>query len=364
MMLSSINEDKGMGSDIKSELNERDKEILRVVVDTYISSGKPVGSRALSRKSRDRLSAATIRNIMSDLEEMGYLTHPHTSAGRIPTDEGYRFYVDHLMVSSKLDQAEEKLISNRLFNMDSHDSVMERLSDVISQVSDNLGFVISPSLDQNRLKHIEFILMGEGKILLIFVSRSGLVQNRIIQVDDNFRQSDLDQTGRYLNENYSGQTLWSIRNELLQKMKEEKALYDQILKNAMLLCNCGLIDEVSGQDVDIYLDGASNLMTKPEFSDMERLRTLFRTFEEKGKLVKILNACLHYRPGEGVKIIIGSEISVPAMKNYSLISAPLLRADPQFGSVGILGPTRIEYARAISLVDYVAKLFGQMLNQT
>ncbi len=355
--------DKDMVLDKNPELNEREKEILRSVVDTYITSGKPVGSRSLSRKSRDRLSAATIRNIMSDLEEMGYLTHPHTSAGRIPTDEGYRFYVDHLMVSSKLKHAEEEFISNRLFNMESHDNVMERLSDAISQVSDNLGFVISPSLDQNRLKHIEFISMGEGKILVVFVSRSGLVQNRIIRVDENFFQSDLDQTGRYLNENYSGRTLWVIRNELLQKMKEEKALYDRLLKNAMLLCNCGLIDEVSGHDVDIYLDGASNLITKPEFSDAERLRSLFRTFEEKGKLVKILNACLNYRPGEGVKIIIGSEITVPGMKDYSLISAPLFREDPQFGSVGILGPTRMEYARAISLVDYVAKFFSQMLDR-
>lgn len=343
-------------------LSDREKEILSSVIDAYISSGKPVGSRALSRKTQNKLSAATIRNIMADLEEMGFLTHPHTSAGRIPTDEGYRFYVDHLMVSSKLEKAEEDLISSRLLNMESHDSVMERLSDAISQASDNLGFVISPSLDQNHLKHIEFILMGENKILVIFVSRSGLVQNRIIQVDEHFSQSDLDQTAGYLNEKYAGQSLFAIRNDLLRKMSEEKALYDRILKNAMLLCNCGLIDEVSGQNVDIYLDGTSNLLSKPEFADAERLRNLFQTFEEKGKLVKLLNACINSRPGEGVKIIIGSEILVPEMKDYTLISAPLLRDAPQLGSVGILGPTRLEYARAISLVDYVARLFGQILN--
>jgi heat-inducible transcriptional repressor len=145
-------------------------------------------------------------------------------------------------------------------------------------------------------------------------------------------------------------------------MSEEKALYDDLLKNAMVLCNCSLIDEVSDQDVDIYLDGASNLIKKPEFADMERMKSLFRTFEEKGKLVKILNACIHAQPGEGIKIIIGSELTIPGLQEYSLISAPLLREEQQLGSVGILGPTRMEYARAITVVDYVAKLFGRLLN--
>lgn len=343
------------------ELNEREREILRSVIDSYITHGKPVGSRLLCRENRFGLSAASIRNIMSELEEKGFLTHPHTSAGRIPTDEGYRYYVDHLMLSAKLNRSEQESIAHRIYDVESHQSVIERISDTISQATDNLGFAISPSLSQNHLKHIEFILLGDQRILVIIVSRSGLVQNRIIEVDERFTQSDLDQTARYLNQNYAGCNLIAIRNDLLKKMSEEKALYDRLLKNAMVLCNCGLIDEVSEQDVDIYLDGASNLIKKPEFADSERMRSLFRTFEEKGKLVKILNACIHHQPGEGVKIIIGSEISVPGMSNCSLISAPLLRDESQLGSVGILGPTRMEYAKAITVVDYVARLFGQML---
>jgi heat-inducible transcriptional repressor len=346
----------------KPALTERENEILKSVIDSFITDGRPVGSRALSRKSKFGLSPASIRNTMADLEAMGFLTHPHTSAGRIPTDEGYRYYVDHLMVSTKLNRTEQDFISGRLLNMESHDGVMERISDTISQVSDNLGFVISLSLGQNLVKHMEFILLGDHKTLVILVSRSGLVQNRIIQLDEQISQIELDQTARFLNEHYSGQTLLAIRNDLLKKMSEEKALYDHLLKNDMVLCNCSLIDEVSDQDVDIYLDGASNLIQKPEFADAERMKTLFRTFEEKGKLVKILNACIHSRPGEGVKIIIGAELSVPGMQYYSLISAPLLREEQQLGSVGILGPTRMEYARAITVVDYVAKLFGQLSN--
>jgi len=350
-----------MASSKTNELNDREREILRSVIDSYIAYGKPVGSRLLSRNNPFALSAATIRHIMSELEEKGFLTHPHTSAGRIPTDEGYRYYVDHLMLSTKLNRSEQESIAHRIYDVESHDSVIERISDTISQATDNLGFVISPSLNQNHLKHIEFILLGDQRILVVLVARSGLVQNRIVEVDEPFTQSDLDQTANYLNEHYASRSLLFIRNDLLKKMSEEKALYDRLLKNAMVLCNCGLIDEVSGQDVDIYLDGASNLINKPEFADSERMRSLFRTFEEKGKLVKILNACIHHQPGEGVKIIIGSEISVPGMRSCSLVSAPLLRNESQLGSVGLLGPTRMEYAKAITVVDYVAKLFGQML---
>jgi heat-inducible transcriptional repressor len=351
-----------MGSAKNRELNEREQEILRCVIKVYISSGKPVGSRTLSRKHRDALSPATIRNIMADLEEAGYLHQPHTSAGRVPTDKGYRFYVDNLMESSRLNKSDKQFINHSIFKINSHDSVMERISQTISQATDNIGFVISPSLGHNLLKHIEFIQLGESKVLVITVSRSGLVQNRIIRVDERFSQEDLDQTARYVNENYAGFSLLAIRNNILRKMREERALYDRLLKNAILLCNRALIDEVSEQDVDIYLDGASKLIDKPEFANTLRMRSLFKTFEEKSKLVKILNACIHGTPGEGVRIIIGSENSIPGMQDYTLISSPLPHRDYQLGSVGILGPTRMQYARAITVVDYIEKLFGQILN--
>jgi heat-inducible transcriptional repressor len=222
--------------------------------------------------------------------------------------------------------------------------------------------VISPGLDQNQLKHIEFIQVGEGKILVIIVSRSGLVQNRLVHVDEQFTQTELDQTARYINEHYAGQSLLLIRNDILKKMGEEKALYDRLLKNVILLCNRGLIDEVSEQNADIYLDGSSNMLSKPEFADSLRMQSLFKTFEEKSKLVKILNECIRSGSGTGVRVIIGSENATPGMREYTLISSPITPQDPNLGSVGILGPTRLEYARAITIVDYVAKLYGQIFN--
>jgi heat-inducible transcriptional repressor len=346
----------------KPELNEREREILKSIIKFYIADGKPIGSRFISKKLRSDLSPATIRNIMGDLEEAGYLTQPHTSAGRVPTDKGYRFYVDHLLESNRLNKCDQEFIESNIFKVNSHDSVVEQISHTISQATNNIGFVISPALDQNQLKHIEFILVGEGKILVIIVARSGLVQNRLVRVDEQFNQSELDQTARYLNENYSGQSLISIRNDILKKMSEEKALYDRLLKNVILLCSRGLIDEVSDQNVDIYLDGASNLLNKPEFADSLRMQSLFKTFEEKSKLVKILNECIRSGSGKGVRVIIGSENATPGLQEYTLISSPITPQDHNLGSVGILGPTRMEYARAITIVDYVAKLYGQIFN--
>jgi heat-inducible transcriptional repressor len=351
-----------MVSDRKPELNDREREILKSVIKFYIADGKPVGSRFISRKRRSDLSPATIRNIMADLEEAGYLAQPHTSAGRVPTDKGYRFYVDNLLDAPLLKKSDQTFIDDNIFDANSHDSVVERISHTISQATDNIGFVISPGLDQNQLKHIEFIQVGEGKILVIIVSRSGLVQNRLVHVDEQFTQTELDQTARYINEHYSGQSLMLIRNDILKKMGEEKALYDRLLKNVILLCNRGLIDEVSGENADIYLDGSSNMLSKPEFADSLRMQSLFKTFEEKSKLVKILNECIRGGSGTGVRVIIGSENATPGMREYTLISSPLTPQDPSLGSVGILGPTRLEYARAITIVDYVAKLYGQIFN--
>lgn len=348
--------------DANHELNERERDILKSVIQHYIASGKPVGSRILSKERSQCISPATIRNIMADLEEAGYLIQPHTSAGRIPTDKGYRFYVDNLLDSSCLNSSDQELINGRIFTPDSQDNVMERISQAISHATNNVGFVISPSLGHNLLKHIEFIQIGDSKILVIIVSKSGLVQNRIIQIDEAFTQRELDQTARFLNEHYSSYSLLSIRNEILEKMKEEKALYDRLLSNVILLCDQGLIDEVADPDVDIYLDGASNFLGQPEFTDTKRMRSIFKTFEEKSRLVKILNHCIQARPGGGVRIIIGSENALPGMREYTLISSPLTIHDRNLGSVGILGPTRMEYAKAINTVDYVAKLYGQILN--
>ena len=348
--------------EINPYLSKRKREILKSVIQNYVSGGRPVGSRILSKERKNSVSAATIRKIMADLEKEGYLAQPHTSAGRVPTDKGYRFYVDNLLESFQLNIADQELIEKKIFTKNSHDNLMERISQAISLATNNIGFVISTPPGHSLVKHIEFIQLGDSKILVIIVSKSGLVQNRIITVDEKFTQGELDQTAKYLNESYPSYSLISIRDELLNKMKKEEALYNRLLKNVIMICNHGLIDEVDQPDVDIYFDGTSNFLGKPEFSDTKRMRSLFKTFEEKSRLVKILNECIQHNSGEGIRIIIGSENTSPGMKDCTLVSSPLTLQNKNLGSIGILGPTRMEYARAITIVDFVAKLYGQVFH--
>ena len=299
---------------------------------------------------------------MADLEQAGYLTQPHTSAGRVPTDKGYRFFVDRLLESSKLNKSEEEFIHFNIFRPDSHQSVVERVSQTISQATHNVGFVISPSLDQNQLKHIEFIQLPDSRILVIIVSKSGIVQNRIVRVDEKFTQTDWIRLLDISMKTFTVRVYWASEMKFSERWERKRLSTTACSQNVILLCNRGLIDEVSEENVDIYVDGTSNLLSQPEFADAARLQALFKTFEEKSKLVKILNECLHSSTGDGIRIIIGSENSIPGMQNYTLISSPILPQDQNLGSVGILGPTRMEYAKTITIVDYVAKLYSQIFD--
>ncbi|HEY9230822.1 MAG TPA: heat-inducible transcriptional repressor HrcA, partial [Blastocatellia bacterium] len=250
--------------------DHRKKEILAAIVRAHVATGQPVGSLSLAQQSSERLSSATIRNLCAELEDEGYLTHPHTSAGRMPTDKGYRFYVDNVIRSTQLSEAEAARINAYLLDEEtlrSPERLMERTSRLLSQLSDNVGIVISPSIARDILHHIEFVRLPDGRILAITVSSAGRVQDRLIRVEGDFTQTELNRTGRYLTENFRGWTLDEIRDELLRRMGEEKALYDQLLRNAMLLCSQSLQD---GDQPDVFIEGASNIIAKPDFTDAER----------------------------------------------------------------------------------------------
>jgi heat-inducible transcriptional repressor len=306
-----------------------------------------------------RFSPATIRNVMSDLEDEGYLAQPHTSAGRIPSEKGYRFYVDHLAESGRISKSDERYISRMLSESDSPEDVMSRASVVLSTISKNVGIVIAPPMGATVLKHIEFLDLSDGKILVIFVSTSGVVQRKLIRVGERYTQEELDKAGRYLVEKFSGKTLTEIRNDLLRMMQVERSLFDRMLS---LLQTWGetLKDPVT---VDaIYVQGATNIINQPEFADVERMRMLFQMFEEKGRLVKILNECIASNPPEGVKIAIGSELGVADMRDFSLITSSYVSSDHTIGFLGIIGPTRMQYERSISIVGYLGRLVGEMIN--
>jgi heat-inducible transcriptional repressor len=340
-------------------LDERTREILNLIIRSHISSGEPVGSRTLAKALNWTLSPATIRNIMSDLEDAGYLAQPHTSAGRVPSEKGYRFYVNSLG-EGKLSRSDERYISRMLAESDSPEDVMSRTSVVLSTISKNVGIVVAPPMAANVLKHIEFVDLTDGKILVIFVSTSGLLQRKLIRVSERYLQEDLDKAGRYLVEKFSGKTLTEIRNELLRMMQAERSLFDRLL--ALLQTWRESLDQEPIAVDSVYLQGTANIISQPEFADVERMRMLFQMFEEKGRLVKILNECISSNPPEGVRIVIGSELGVADMRGFTLITTSYASADHTTGFLGIIGPTRMEYERGISIVGYLGRLVGEMIN--
>jgi heat-inducible transcriptional repressor len=342
------------------QLDGRPREILRLIIRSYVTSGEPVGSRTLAKAMEWKLSPATIRNIMSDLEDEGYLAQPHTSAGRIPSEKGYRFYVDNLADSGRLSKSDERYISRMLAESDSPEDVMSRTSVVLSTISKNVGIVVAPPLAATVLKHIEFVDLADGKILVIFVSTAGLLQRKLIRVNERYTQDELDKAGRYLVEKFSGKTLTEIRNELLGMMQAERSLFDRML--SLLQTWRDTLDQETIALDTMYLQGTANIISQPEFADVERMRMLFQMFEEKGRLLKILNECIAANPPEGVKIAIGSELGVPDMRDFTLITSSYASADHTTGFLGIIGPTRMEYERGISIVGYLGRLIGEMIN--
>lgn len=340
--------------------NERSREILRRAISTFVATGKPVGSRMIARRSSENLSAATVRNVMADLEEMGYLRQPHASAGRVPTDKAYRFYVDYLLERHELSPKNRSLVDVGLRPDDSAEHLMVRTSQILSQVSRSLGIVVSPPISRVALQHIQFMALPDRRVLVILVSKAGIVQNRIIKVEDDFTQPELDQAGRYIVEYFRDKTLLEIRVLVVQMIKQERALHDSFMQRVIVLSTKAFPESEEEIQSEVYLEGAANLMKTPEFSDTRRMRALFETIEQKSKLASLISQCIKEDTQE-VRITIGAENTLPGIADCTLITSRYVVDDKTHGSLGILGPTRMEYGKVISLVDYVARLFGRVL---
>jgi heat-inducible transcriptional repressor len=346
----------------------RGQAVLSAVIREHLRTGEPVGSRTISDGVAGGWSPATIRNVMGELEEAGLVEQPHTSAGRVPTDRGYRFYVDHLIGDARLSRADMSAIDRTLGagaaeGGASGRRLMGQVSHLLSELSENVGIVVSPPPADNRLHNIEFVRLGEGRVLAVLVFTSGVVENKLIRVEEQLGQDELERAARYLNTEFSGKSLQAIRAEMLAMMGEEKALYDRLLRNAILLCERSLGGDDEADTGDVYLDGASNIIAKPDFGDIERLRELFKTFEAKSRLVKILNECITREPVFGdVHVVIGRENSAPQLRSCALITAPYrLGGGEAAGAIGVVGPVRMEYARMMAVVGYVAGLFERTL---
>ncbi|MBI5656591.1 MAG: heat-inducible transcription repressor HrcA [Geobacter sp.] len=337
------------------DLNERSKQILEAIIEDYIITAEPVGSRTITRRHPFALSPATVRNVMSDLEEMGFLASPHTSAGRVPTDKAYRFYVDSLLAVRQVSRSERDEIRRRC-RINGHDigSVLRDTSKMLSYISHYMGVVVAPRFAAAVLRQIEFVQLSGRRILVILVAQSGTVQNKIIESDEDISADDLNRMTNYLNGLLQGLTIAQIKSRIVEEMENEKTRYDRLMAKALELSQ----QTVGDADSEIFLEGRVNIMDVPEFADIGRMKEIFRAFEEKNQLVNLLNRCMD---ADGINIFIGSESRVSQMSDISLITSTYRTGRNSIGVLGVIGPTRMGYAKVIPIVDYTARLVSRLL---
>jgi heat-inducible transcriptional repressor len=337
-------------------LDKRAQILLKTLVERYIAEGQPIGSRTLSRHAGLDLSPATIRNVMSDLEEAGLIASPHTSAGRIPTPLGYRFFVDTLLVVRELESGERHQLEDQL-HPDNPQRAIRAASQLLSQLTHFAGVVMTPRRRALTFRQIEFLRLSEKRVLLIVVTPEGDVQNRILFTERDYRPAELVSAANFINQNYSGQAFEDIRQRLHDELS--KIQQDMIgLMSAALDASDKAVNDSSEQYV---ISGERNLLAVRDLSqDMGRMRQLFELFEQKSSLVQILDLSLR---GEGVQIFIGGESGVNAPDEISVVTAPYKVGGDVVGTVGVIGPTRMAYDRVVPIVDVTAKLLSSALSQ-
>ena len=339
-------------------IGHREREILTAIVETFIATGEPVGSRVLSRSNREGLSPATIRNVMADLSDAGFLEQPHTSSGRVPTTEAYRYYVEQISGEAHLSPGDENIIRETLSGITDTAEFLERTSRVLSLISKNVGVAVAVPGAKNALEHVYFSRLGDQKVLAVVVTRAGLVRDRVLRLD--ISQADLDAAARYINENFRGWTMNEMRAELQRRLEAERSEYDRLMQSLEQLYKQGALAAESGTET-VFVEGASNLVANEQ--DRQRLQEMLKTLEEKGKIVRLLEAYLDAKQ-EAVRVVIGLDEAVPSMSNFVLIGAPARVGNEVRGSLAVIGPTRIDYQHTMTAVSYIARLFDKILNES
>jgi heat-inducible transcriptional repressor len=343
----------------QDSIGRREREILTAIVETYISSGEPVGSRTLARTNRESLSAASIRNVMADLADAGFLDQPHTSAGRVPTTKAYRFYVKQLTGEASLSPSDEDLIQGTLQGVGDVQEFLERSSHVLSIISRGVGVTVSANpIQQNALEHVYFQRLGDKKILAVVVTRGGVVRDRVLRPEYELSVQDLEVAAGYINQNFRGWEMEAVRNELARRVQQERTEYDRLMRSVEQL-QTALTSEVASQNV--YVEGAANLLVTEQ--DSQRLRQLLATLEEKQRIVDLLSAYLDVRQ-EAVRVVVGLEDAMPHLNNFVLIGTPARVGDEVMGSLAVIGPTRMDYEHTITAVSYIARLFDRLWNES
>jgi heat-inducible transcriptional repressor len=342
----------------EESLSERAQLLLKALIESYIRDGQPVGSRALSRDSGLSLSSATIRNVMADLEDLGFVASPHTSAGRIPTDKGYRLFVDSLLKLKPLQHEEVEEIERRLREASNGRALLQTVSQMLSSVSHMAGLVTLPNPHYVALSQIEFIGLSENRALAIMVMNNGEVQNRVVQLDRRYSGEELRRAANYLNEAFAGRSLPDVRAMLVRQLQETRQHMDQLMQDAIQVAQ-KVFDAKPDEQVEYVIAGETNLMGFAELGNVDRLRRLFEAFNEKHDILRLLDNCLR---AQGIQIFIGQESGYQILDDVSLVAAPYLIDNQVVGVLGIIGPTRMAYERVIPIVDVTAKLLGSALN--
>ncbi len=338
------------------DLNDRSLHLLKTLVERYIHDGQPVGSRVLSKNAGIKLSPATIRNVMSDLEDLGLVHSPHTSSGRVPTVSGYRFFVDSLLTVKPLQSSEICQLDDKFKGVENATDIVSRASTILSEVTQMAGVVTLPRRELVCFRHIEFLSLSHNRLLVIFVTNEDEVHNKVIHTLKEFNAAELVQAANYLNSVYSGRSLSAVREAVLNDLQQDRYQLNQGMIDAVNIAQMAFEEP---QKEDYVLSGETNLMSFSELSGKGHLKQLFDAFSQKQGVIHILDQCLL---AEGVQIFIGEESGYQAFDQCSLVTSSYAINDETVGVLGVIGPTRMAYEKVIPFVDVTAKLLGSALN--
>jgi len=335
-----------------SVLDQRKAQILRALVENYILTANPVGSQVLAKSEPLGLSPATIRHVMSQLTDLGYLEQPHTSAGRIPTEKGYRFYIDCLLQVDPLDEGLKKNLRASIEGASGPQAILQNASRMLSGISRQVGVILAPKLESSRLKHIEFLDLGEGKILAILVTEQGVVQNRLLEQPEVLSSAEWIRINNYLKSLLTGLSLSDIKTRILLEMETNKDALDQLLRHALVLS----AQAVQPPEHDLFIEGERNFFYTQEFANLSRIQEILELLGEKRRIVSFLE---RVSAAPGVQIFVGNEADLMPRPEISVVVANYGSSDGPLGALGVIGPTRMEYSKVIPIVEFTAQLMSE-----
>ncbi|WJW76455.1 heat-inducible transcriptional repressor HrcA [Thiohalobacter sp. IOR34] len=342
-----------------AEISERAQRLLRVLIEQYVREGEPVGSRTLARASGLDLSPATVRNVMADLEELGFVCSPHTSAGRVPTAQGYRLFVDSLLKVEPLTAPTVEQLRRQLDIDAEPGELVESVSNLLSSITRMAGVVTLPRQEHAALRRIDFLPLSQRRVLVILIMNEREVQNRIIQTERDYSPAELEAAAAFLNEQFAGKDLAAVRSSLIDEMQRARDGMNQIMNAAVSMAEQVFIEDRNAEGEEVVVAGQTNLMDFRELGDVEKLRQLFEAFNQKRELLHLLDQCLC---ADGVQIFIGEESGYQVLDECSVVTAPYKVEGEVLGVLGVIGPTRMAYERVIPIVDATARLLGAALN--